>query len=274
MRAATTVALCLSVVLFAPCGCRDLARRGGGRALDRALERARARLLRPPHRRLQPLGREPRVSDRARASRPCSCWSAPRSRGDARRLAALGVVTVGAGVVLVRGLRGPVDTRGVVTAIAIAATIAGYTLADKEGIEHASPVAYLELVLVPVALAALAWQLASAGRESVRSAIGAEPSPRRSSRSGPTRSSSGRSRWRRPRPWRRSARRASCSRSRSAPTSSGSPSARCASREPRSSSPASPWSRSARRGGPGSGAILRAPHFTGFTKWARCAHSF
>jgi drug/metabolite transporter (DMT)-like permease len=68
---------------------------------------------------------------------------------------ALGVVLVGVGVVLLRGLRGPVDTPGVLLALAIAATIAAYTLVDKQGIEHASPIAYLELVLLPVALAAL-----------------------------------------------------------------------------------------------------------------------
>ena len=37
----------------------------------------------------------------------------------------------------------------------IAALIAAYTVVDNAGIEHASPIAYLELVLVPVALAGL-----------------------------------------------------------------------------------------------------------------------
>lgn len=83
---------------------------------------------------------------------------------------ALGVVLVGMGVVLVRGVRRPVDTRGLLLALAIAATIAGYTLVDKEGIEHASPVAYLELVLLPVALVTIGWHLAR--REGAR--LGAE----------------------------------------------------------------------------------------------------
>ncbi len=74
--------------------------------------------------------------------------------------AALGVILVGTGVVLVRGVRGTVDTRGLLLALAIAATIAGYTLVDKQGIEHASPVVYLELVLLPVALATFGWHLA------------------------------------------------------------------------------------------------------------------
>ena len=70
-------------------------------------------------------------------------------------LQALGVVLVGAGVLLVRGARRHADRRGVLLALAIAMTIAGYTLVDNEGIEHASAIAYLELVLVPVAVAAL-----------------------------------------------------------------------------------------------------------------------
>ena len=70
---------------------------------------------------------------------------------------ALGVALVAAGIFLVRGPSGDADRRGVALALAIAATIAGYTLADKQGIEHASPIAYLELVLLPVAVAVVAW---------------------------------------------------------------------------------------------------------------------
>lgn len=69
---------------------------------------------------------------------------------------AVGVVVVGMGVLLVRGPSRHADRRGLLLALAIAATIAGYTLADNEGIEHASAIAYLELVLVPVAVALLA----------------------------------------------------------------------------------------------------------------------
>jgi drug/metabolite transporter (DMT)-like permease len=81
---------------------------------------------------------------------------------------AVGVILAGVGVMLVRGLRGVVDRRGVVLSLAIGATIAGYTLVDKEGIEHASTFAYLELVLAPVALATLAFQLVGAGGRSIR----------------------------------------------------------------------------------------------------------
>jgi drug/metabolite transporter (DMT)-like permease len=81
---------------------------------------------------------------------------------------AIGVVLVGLGVILVRGLRGVLDRRGVLLSLGIGATIAGYTLVDNEGIEHASTFAYLELVLAPVALASLALQLAEQGPRSLR----------------------------------------------------------------------------------------------------------
>lgn len=61
---------------------------------------------------------------------------------------ALGVVAIGAGVVLVRGLGRRVDPRGVALGCAIAACIAGYTLVDKEGLRHAEPISYFELVLL------------------------------------------------------------------------------------------------------------------------------
>ena len=65
----------------------------------------------------------------------------------------LGVFAVAAGVVLVRGLRGG-DLLGVLLGLLIAAQIAGYTLVDAEGIEHANPVPYLLVVLVPTAVVA------------------------------------------------------------------------------------------------------------------------
>jgi drug/metabolite transporter (DMT)-like permease len=86
---------------------------------------------------------------------------------------ALGVVLVAAGVLLVRGVRGPVDRAGVVLSLAIAATIAAYTLVDKEGIEHASAVPYLVLVLVPVAIVALLWHGMTGRLAIVRAEVGA-----------------------------------------------------------------------------------------------------
>jgi drug/metabolite transporter (DMT)-like permease len=64
---------------------------------------------------------------------------------------AAGVCLVGGGVVLVRGVRGRADLAGTVFAVAIASTIAGYTLVDKHGIEHAGPIPYLELGMAPAA---------------------------------------------------------------------------------------------------------------------------
>jgi drug/metabolite transporter (DMT)-like permease len=65
-----------------------------------------------------------------------------------------GVLLVTAGVVLVRGVRRGAEGIGVGLAIGVA--IASYTLVDKEGLRHAAPVPYLELVLLPPALIALA----------------------------------------------------------------------------------------------------------------------
>lgn len=85
---------------------------------------------------------------------------------------AVGVVLVGGGILLVRGLTGEADARGVVLAIGIGAAIAGYTLVDKEGVEHASVIAYFELVLAPVAVAAVLWHLATGKRQQLRDEIG------------------------------------------------------------------------------------------------------
>jgi drug/metabolite transporter (DMT)-like permease len=68
---------------------------------------------------------------------------------------AVGVCLVGLGVVLVRGLgRGDAEGRGVGAAwgVAVASCIAAYTLVDKHGIEHASPIVYLELGMVPATI--------------------------------------------------------------------------------------------------------------------------
>jgi drug/metabolite transporter (DMT)-like permease len=78
-----------------------------------------------------------------------------------------GVLLVAAGVLLVRGLRvdpGP----GVAFGLAIACTIAAYTLVDNRGIEHADPFGYLELVMAGPALVYLAGVLALKGVEPVR----------------------------------------------------------------------------------------------------------
>ena len=81
-----------------------------------------------------------------------------------------GVLLVAAGVVLVRGLRvepGP----GVPMGLAIACTIAAYTLVDSRGIRHADPFGYLELVMVGPALAYLAWVISARGVPAVRAQL-------------------------------------------------------------------------------------------------------
>jgi drug/metabolite transporter (DMT)-like permease len=67
-------------------------------------------------------------------------------------LQAVGVVLVAAGVLLVRGLRRG-DWGETLLALTVGASIAGYTLIDKEGLRFADPLPYLELVLIVPALA-------------------------------------------------------------------------------------------------------------------------
>jgi drug/metabolite transporter (DMT)-like permease len=68
---------------------------------------------------------------------------------------AAGVCLVALGIVLVRGVgSGHGDGRGIGAAfgVAVASCIAAYTLVDKHGIEHASPVVYLELGMIPATI--------------------------------------------------------------------------------------------------------------------------
>ncbi|HUJ91089.1 MAG TPA: EamA family transporter [Gaiellaceae bacterium] len=67
---------------------------------------------------------------------------------------AIGVCAVAAGVLLVRGVRQ--GAAGLPIALAIGCSIAGYTLVDKQGLHHASPIPYLELTMTPVAILAVA----------------------------------------------------------------------------------------------------------------------
>jgi drug/metabolite transporter (DMT)-like permease len=62
-----------------------------------------------------------------------------------------GVVAVGIGIVLLRGIRR--TARGAGLAVAIAAAIAGYTVIDRYGIQHANAAPYLLLVMLGPALA-------------------------------------------------------------------------------------------------------------------------
>ena len=63
----------------------------------------------------------------------------------------VGVLLVASGVLLVRGVRR--GASGLPIALTIGCTIAAYTLIDKQGLRHATPIPYLELTTAAVAVA-------------------------------------------------------------------------------------------------------------------------
>jgi drug/metabolite transporter (DMT)-like permease len=91
-------------------------------------------------------------------------------RGDPTSWQVAGVLLVAAGVVAVRGGGAtPAASRDVLLALGVGATIAGYTLADDTGLDHAATVPYLCVVVgVPGAVYAAAFA-ARAGRDALRS---------------------------------------------------------------------------------------------------------
>ena len=84
----------------------------------------------------------------------------------------VGVLLVGSGVLLVRGFHAG---RGTGFGVLVACCIASYTLVDKHGVAHASPVAYLELISVFMALAYGAGFVAARGTAPARAAFGWRP---------------------------------------------------------------------------------------------------
>jgi drug/metabolite transporter (DMT)-like permease len=172
VRSAASVALVVAVLLFAPIAAATWSVEGAAVpwiVASAALELAYFLLLTAAYRRSD----LSLVYPIARGSAPVLVLVGATVAGVALGLVqAAGVVLVGVGVVLVRGVRGDVDTRGLALSLAIGATIAGYTLVDKEGIEHAATFPYLELVLAPVAVATLAVQVAAGGFRSVRAELG------------------------------------------------------------------------------------------------------
>jgi drug/metabolite transporter (DMT)-like permease len=89
---------------------------------------------------------------------------------------AVGVCLVGFGVLLVRGLGGRRDAEGILFGVAVASCIASYTLVDKHGVEHASPIVYLELGMAPATLGYVGLMLARRrGAERLRAAV--RPAP-------------------------------------------------------------------------------------------------
>jgi drug/metabolite transporter (DMT)-like permease len=86
-------------------------------------------------------------------------------------LQAAGVATVGFGIVLVRGLRGTARWSDVVLALAVATSIAGYTLVDKVGVGYSEPITYVTLILIVPAFASVLFVAARGGWGRVRAAL-------------------------------------------------------------------------------------------------------
>lgn len=82
----------------------------------------------------------------------------------------VGVVLVGLGVLLVRGLR---RGHGIGFGVLIACCIASYTVVDKHGLEHASPLAYLEVLTLLTGIAYACGLAVARGPQVLRGALGA-----------------------------------------------------------------------------------------------------
>jgi drug/metabolite transporter (DMT)-like permease len=74
-------------------------------------------------------------------------------------------------VVLVRGLRERPPGRDLGLALGVGACIAAYTLVDKDGIRHASPLAYLDLVFAAMAIAYTGGVAVRRGAGALRAAL-------------------------------------------------------------------------------------------------------
>jgi drug/metabolite transporter (DMT)-like permease len=171
-EAATAVALCVGVVVFAPvCVATWDVERGAipYLAASSALELAYVALLAAAYRRSD----LSLVYPVARGLAPVLVLVvATLALGAATSPAeALGVAVVVVGVLAVRGPRGRADRRGLALALTIAATIAAYTLVDNSGIELASAASYFELALVGPAVLYAAAILAVRGRGRVATEI-------------------------------------------------------------------------------------------------------
>jgi len=83
----------------------------------------------------------------------------------------VGVVAVTVGILLVCGVGvadASSDRRGVALALATAVFIAGYTLVDKQGLQHAAAIPYIELVLIGPALVYGAFVVRTRGVTALR----------------------------------------------------------------------------------------------------------
>jgi drug/metabolite transporter (DMT)-like permease len=84
---------------------------------------------------------------------------------------AAGVLLVASGVLLVRGVSGDVGAGDLALALGVALFIGGYTLVDSYGVDHAAPIAYLELTLTGTALLYVPLALRMRGRAAVRAEL-------------------------------------------------------------------------------------------------------
>jgi drug/metabolite transporter (DMT)-like permease len=84
---------------------------------------------------------------------------------------ALGVLAVGMGVLLVRGLRTEGDRTGELLGLAVGVSIAAYTVVDKQGVAYASPLPYLLLLNGPASLVYLGLQARRRGGAVLRAEL-------------------------------------------------------------------------------------------------------
>jgi drug/metabolite transporter (DMT)-like permease len=82
-----------------------------------------------------------------------------------------GIGLVAAGVLLVRGLRRPDDPVVVALALACGACIAGYTIVDAHGLDHAAALPYLWVVLALTTLGYLPLVARARGTAALRAAL-------------------------------------------------------------------------------------------------------
>ena len=85
--------------------------------------------------------------------------------------AAIGVLVVAAGIVLVRGIGAAGRASDLALALSVGACIAGYTLVDKHGIVHGDPISYLEVVFAIVAAAYVVGVWRVRGALALRAAV-------------------------------------------------------------------------------------------------------
>ncbi len=82
-----------------------------------------------------------------------------------------GVLTITAGVLLVRGVGGHASLGDLALALAVGGCIAAYTLVDSRGIRYASPIVYQELSMIPAAVGFLLLTLHRRSQSAVRGAV-------------------------------------------------------------------------------------------------------